>query len=109
MVMRSHSLNFSVPTKFTLLTNLIYESAKHLHDMNEGIPGDFKEKYTAVLDAGSLEHIFNFPVAIKNRMDMVNVSGHYLAITPANNFCGHGFYQFSPELYFSVLTRENRV
>lgn len=84
-----------------------YEGASHLHDMNRELPNRFKEQYTAVLDGGSLEHIFNFPVAIKNCMEMVRIGGHYLAITPANNFFGHGFYQFSPELYFTVLSREN--
>lgn len=75
--------------------------------MNREVPDRFKEQYTTVLDGGSLEHVFNFPVAIKNCMEMVSVGGHYLAITPANNFLGHGFYQFSLELYFSVFTREN--
>lgn len=84
-----------------------YEGATHLHDMNRELPDRFKEQYTTVLDGGSLEHIFNFHVAIKNCMEMVSVGGHYLAITPANNFLGHGFYQFSPELYFSIFTREN--
>ncbi len=40
-------------------------------------------------------------------MEMVKVGGHFLAITPANNFFGHGFYQFSPELFFRVLSPEN--
>jgi len=84
-----------------------YESPTHLHDMNEPIPDGFKEMYTALLDGGSLEHVFNFPVAIKNCMEMVKIDGHYLGITPANNFFGHGFYQFSPELYFTVLSPEN--
>ena len=30
----------------------------------------------------------------------------YIA-TPANNHCGHGFYQFSPELFFSLLSPKN--
>lgn len=38
---------------------------------------------------------------------MVRVGGHYVGITPANNFMGHGFYQFSPELYFSVFSGVN--
>jgi hypothetical protein len=84
-----------------------YEGATHLHDMNRELPERFKEQYSAVLDGGSLEHIFNFPMAIKNCMEMVRIGGHYLAITPANNFFGHGFYQFSPELYFTVFSREN--
>lgn len=84
-----------------------YEGPTHTHDMNEPISDEFKEAYTVVLDGGSLEHVFNFPLAIKNCMEMVRVGGHYLAITPANNFFGHGFYQFSPELYFSVLSEDN--
>jgi len=83
-----------------------YEGATHIQDMNQPIPDEFKERYSVVLDGGSLEHVFNFPVAIKNCMEMVQVGGHYIGMTPANNFMGHGFYQLSPELYFSVFTEE---
>lgn len=84
-----------------------YEGATHLHDMNQPLPEELAGRYSTVLDGGSLEHVFNFPVAIKNAMEMVAVDGHYLGITPANNFLGHGFYQFSPELFFSVFTPDN--
>jgi hypothetical protein len=84
-----------------------YEGATHLHDMNREIAPEMKGQYTAVLDGGSLEHVFNFPTAIKNCMEMVRAGGHYLAITPANNYMGHGFYQFSPELFFNVFSRDN--
>jgi len=87
--------------------NSSYEGATHIYDMNQEIPDTFKERYSVVLDGGSLEHIFNFPVAIKNCMEMVEVGGHYLGITPTNNLVGHGFYQLSPELYYSVFTIEN--
>ncbi len=40
-------------------------------------------------------------------MEMVAKGGHFLCVTPANNFMGHGFYQFSPELFFRVLCTEN--
>jgi hypothetical protein len=84
-----------------------FEGATFVHDMNRPIPDDLAERYSSVLDGGTLEHVFNFPVSIKNCMEMVRVGGHYLAITPANNFFGHGYYQFSPELYFSILSEEN--
>lgn len=84
-----------------------YEGATHLHDMNQSIPNWLREQYSMVLDGGSLEHVFNFPMAIRNCMEMVQVGGHYLGITPANNFMGHGFYQFSPELFFSIFTPSN--
>jgi hypothetical protein len=38
---------------------------------------------------------------------MVKVGGHFLMCTPANNQCGHGFYQFSPELFFRLLSPNN--
>ena len=84
-----------------------YEDASVVHDFNEPIHDRFKNKFTVVLDGGTLEHIFNFPVAIRNCMEMVRVGGHFLGITPANNHFGHGFYQFSPELYFRIFTEQN--
>ncbi len=87
--------------------NSEYEGATHLHDLNTNIPEQYKQQYSVVFDGGSLEHVFNFPIAIKNCMEMVQVGGHYLGLTPANNFFGHGFYQFSPELFCSVFTGAN--
>lgn len=84
-----------------------YEKATILHDLNNPIPDNLKGKYSAVVDGGTIEHVFNFPVAIKNCMEMLRVGGHYLGITPANNTMGHGFYQFSPELFFNIFTADN--
>ncbi|MDR0575927.1 MAG: hypothetical protein LBG96_18205 [Tannerella sp.] len=84
-----------------------FESATIIHDMNTPVEEHLKNKYTLVWDGGCLEHVFNFPVAIKNCMDMVKPHGHLILETPANNFFGHGFYQFSPELFFSLLDTHN--
>jgi hypothetical protein len=84
-----------------------YEGASIVHDMNLPIPGDLRGAFSAVVDAGTLEHIFAFPTAIRNCMEMVEAGGHLILMTPANNFMGHGFYQFSPELFFRVCSIEN--
>jgi hypothetical protein len=84
-----------------------YEQATCIHDMNRPIPERYRNMFSVVMDGGTLEHVFNFPVAIRNCMEMIEVGGYYLGITPANNFMGHGFYQFSPELYFRVFSPEN--
>jgi hypothetical protein len=84
-----------------------YEGASCIHDMNLPIPGDFKQKFSVVIDGGTLEHVFHFPTAIRNCMEMLEVGGHLLIHTMANNFMGHGFYQFSPELFYRVLSEEN--
>jgi SAM-dependent methyltransferase len=81
-----------------------YEQARLIHDMNEPWPAHSAERasYDAVLDFGCLEHVFNFPVAWRNVVDLCRVGGHVLHALPANNLCGHGFYQFSPELFFNL-------
>lgn len=89
------------------LDNSAYEGATHLHDLNQPVADSFKQRYSVVLDGGSLEHVFNYPEALRSCMEMVAVGGHFLAVTPANNFMGHGFYQFSPELFLSVFTAAN--
>lgn len=84
-----------------------YEEASIIHDMNLPLPEELYSKYSVVIDGGSLEHVFNFPVAIKNCMDLIEKDGYYIGITPANNFLGHGFYQFSPELYYRIFSEAN--
>src|SRR5262249_13058363 len=84
-----------------------YEGASVVHDMNQPVPASMYESFTAVIDSGTLEHVFNFPVAVKNCMEMVSRGGHFLGITPANNLMGHGFYQFSPELLYRIFSPAN--
>ena len=84
-----------------------YEGADIIHDMNLAVPEALTDRFSVLFDGGSLEHIFNFPVAIENCMRMVKKGGHFISIGPANNFFGHGFYQFSPELFYRVFCEEN--
>jgi hypothetical protein len=84
-----------------------YEQATIIFDLNNPIPEHLHNAFSCVLDSGTVEHVFNFPQAIKNCMDMVSIGGDFVAVTTANNFLGHGFYQFSPELYFRVFSEEN--
>ncbi|GAP33852.1 hypothetical protein [Piscinibacter sakaiensis] len=81
-----------------------YEQATRVHDMNRpwadgaGCPAPCD----AVLDFGCLEHVFDFPTAWRNVVDACRVGGHVLHALPMNNLSGHGFYQFSPELFFNL-------
>ena len=85
-----------------------YESATFVHDMNLPWPvlSPQRGQYDAVLDFGCLEHVFDFPTAWRNCVDLCRVGGHLFHALPANNLSGHGFYQFSPELFFSLYTPE---
>jgi len=84
-----------------------YEGATRLHDLNEPVPVSWHEQFDLVFDGGTLEHVFNFPTALKNCMQMVKPGGRFVTVTLPNNWCGHGFYQFSPELFFRALGPEN--
>jgi SAM-dependent methyltransferase len=84
-----------------------YEGATDVHDFNVPISSDFHASFDLVLDGGSLEHVFNVSVAMRNLMMMVKLGGHLVMISPANNFFGHGFYQFSPEFFYRALSPEN--
>jgi hypothetical protein len=84
-----------------------YEGASIIHDMNNPLDDQHYARYTLLIDGGTLEHIFNFPIALKNCMHLLKKGGHFISITPANNQCGHGFYQFSPEVYFRAFSEQN--
>jgi len=84
-----------------------YEGATIVHDLNEPIGPKLKRRFTTLVDIGSIEHIFNFPQVIRNYMEMVAEGGHLIIATCGNNLLGHGFYQFSPELFYRVLSSQN--
>lgn len=84
-----------------------YQGCSIVHDMNYPIPLGLVSSFSLLFDGGVLEHIFNFPVSVANCMRMVRVGGHFISVTCANNFLGHGFYQFSPELFFRVFATAN--
>lgn len=84
-----------------------YENCDIVHDMNYPVDPSHHEQFDAVIDGGSLEHIFNLPVAITNYMKLVKKGGSLFIFTTANNHTGHGFYQFSPELFFRIFQPEN--
>jgi hypothetical protein len=82
-----------------------YENATHIVDMNRPIKSDFR--YDTIIDGGCLEHIYNAPQALANISTICAEGGQILHVLPANNLCGHGFWQFSPELFFSLYAERN--
>jgi SAM-dependent methyltransferase len=84
-----------------------FEDATLLHDLNERFPENVRGHFDLVVDGGTLEHIFNYPAALRNCLELLRVGGHFMAVTPASGQMGHGFYQFSPELFFRVFSADN--
>lgn len=78
-----------------------YEGATHIADFNLPIQG---EQYDTVIDCGTLEHVFDIAQALRNVSALCSVGGQIIHVSPASNFCGHGFWQISPEMFFSLYS-----
>ena len=99
-----------------LITELNLSKLKSYDVSNEDNPSEIKnfnfiinstEKVDAFFDGGSLQHTFNIPVVLKNISNHVKVGGSIIHISSANNLCGFGFYQFSPEFFINYYSNEN--
>lgn len=93
-------------THIDSLDNSDYEQATILYDLNKKVEGDCK-KYDTIIDFGTLEHVYHINNALYNLSKFCNPGGQIIHILPGNNFCGHGFWQFSPELFFSLYHEKN--
>ena len=80
-----------------------FEGASVIHDLNKPVPDFMEGCYDCIFDGGTLEHIFNFPVASTNIRRMLRIGGIFLSVNAANNQLGHGLYQFSPELLWRAF------
>ncbi|MDF2369218.1 MAG: hypothetical protein P1V21_00325 [Rhizobiaceae bacterium] len=83
-----------------------YEGASIIHDLNIPLGKDMP-KFNTVIDAGTTEHIFSVTTALSNARELCRPGGMIIHILPANNFCGHGFWQFSPELFLGLYSKSN--
>src|SRR5215213_7874836 len=84
-----------------------WEGADVVHDLNRPVPDELHQRYSLVYDGGSIEHIFDVPTVLRSYMEMVEVGGHLIIQTNADGHMGHGLYQFSPELFYRVLSAGN--
>ncbi len=82
-----------------------YEGAAILHDLNKPIPEELEGQFDFIFDGGTLEHVFNIPVALENVFRMLKPGGRFVSANGMNGFNGHGLYQFSPDLVWTFWRR----
>ena len=85
--------------------NSAYEGATYIADMNG--PIELGRTFDLVIDAGTLEHVYDVANGFRNAIAHCKVGGRIIHASPSNSDCGHGFYQFSPELMFSLYSEAN--
>lgn len=85
--------------------NSDYEGATYVANLNEAI--DLGRQFDTIVDCGTSEHIFDIGQAFRNAIALCRVGGRIVQALPSNSECGHGFYQLSPELFFSLYSEQN--
>lgn len=68
-------------------------------DLNQPFPQHLWNQYDLVFDAGTAEHCFNVKEVLGNAVRALKVGGRVMQILPMSGYAGHGFYQFSPDLF----------
>ena len=68
-----------------------YEGCSLVHDLNEPIPEEYHEKYDAIFDGGTLEHVFHFPNCLANIHKILKPGGVIIHSSPSHNHVDHGF------------------
>ena len=89
------------------LDGFAHEKPDILHDLNLPIPDEYQEQFSCIIDGGTMEHVFDVPMLLRNCFSMLKVGGIYLSMVPTNNFNGHGLYQFSPDFFYSTFSAQN--
>jgi hypothetical protein len=76
------------------------ESPTHVHDLNRPLPAPLHGRFSLVYDGGTTEHCFAVPQVLSNTVALLAPGGRVIHHLPMNNMVDHGFYQFSPTLFF---------
>ncbi|ARN79947.1 hypothetical protein MCBRY_000834 [Methylocystis bryophila] len=82
-----------------------YEQASFVADL--GRPITMSERFDTIVDAGSLEHVFDVATAFRNLIELCEVGGRIIHSLPVNDLSGHGFYQFCSDLMFAIYSEQN--
>lgn len=85
-----------------------FEQCTITHDLNTGVPVELYDRYDLIVDAGTSEHIFNLPKTLENYNRMLKVGGRIIHALPSStNHMDHGFYMFSPTLFWDYYSANN--
>jgi len=95
-------------TSIEVLDVCDHENAEILYDLNtDALPSQYHGAYDCIFDGGTMEHVFHVPNFLRNTCQLLNVGGRIVHMNPASNSVDHGFYSFSPCLYFDFYTANN--
>ena len=70
-------------------------------DMNRSdVPANLVGRFDVIYDGGTIEHAFHLPNLMNNIFTMLRPGGRIIHVSPSSNHIDHGFYMFSPTLFW---------
>ena len=82
-----------------------YEFAHYIFDLNSSeVPKHLLEAFDVIIDGGTIEHVFHIPNVLNNIYKMLRQGGRVIHLSPSSNHIDHGFYMFSPTLFWDFYT-----
>lgn len=80
----------------------------YLFDLNNyELPANLYERFDVIIDGGTCEHIFHVPNVLNNLYKILTTGGRIIHFAPSSNHMDHGFYMFSPTLFWDFYTINN--
>ncbi len=82
------------------------ERPDHIVNLNQPIGPELHNRFDMVFDGGTSEHCFNISEVFWNTIRLLKKGGRVVHLVPISGQINHGFYMFSPNLFFE-LYKEN--
>jgi hypothetical protein len=84
-----------------------YEGASIICNLNNDAPETLHNRFDVIYDGGSTEHMFNTAKALENYNKMLKVGGLMIHSLPSTGCMDHGFYMYSPTLFYDYYRQNN--
>lgn len=82
-----------------------FEGATYLLDLNsDTIQEKLRAHFDIIINGGTMEHVFHVPNVLKNIYEMLKDNGRICHGAPSSNHIDHGFYMFSPTLFWDYYS-----
>jgi hypothetical protein len=82
-----------------------YEGADITFDLNsDSLPEELCNRFDMIIDGGTTEHVFHVPNLLRSVSRMLKVNGRIVHLSPSSNYMDHGFYMFSPTLFYDYYS-----
>ncbi|NJL28687.1 MAG: hypothetical protein HC897_12740 [Thermoanaerobaculia bacterium] len=82
-----------------------WEGADLILDLNGDVPAELVGRFDVVFEAGTIQHVFHLPNVLRNVHRLLEVGGRVIhGMVPSSNHVDHGFYMFSPTLFWDYYT-----